>query len=69
MSDLNARRGRIEGMETQQEPASIKGTVPLAEIFGYSTAIRSLSQGRAGFSMQPSNYVPVPEEVARKLSF
>jgi elongation factor G len=69
LADLNSRRGRISEMASQSEPVSIFGTVPLAEIFGYSTTIRSLSQGRASFSLEPHDYWPVPPEIAQKLTF
>ena len=69
MADLNGRRARIDNMDTQEEPISIYGTVPLSEIFGYSTALRSMSQGRATFSVEPDNYLPVPEAVAKQLLF
>jgi elongation factor G len=45
----------------------VRGSVPLSEIFGYSTALRSLTQGRASFSVEPRAYVAVPEHVARNL--
>jgi len=69
LGDLSGRRGRLEEMDTTADPVTISGTVPLAEIFGYSTAIRSLSQGRASFTVEPSDYWPVPEEVAQQLRF
>ena len=69
VSDLSARRGNITNLDSQREPVTLTGTVPLSEIFGYSTAIRSMSQGRASFSVEPSTYEPVPEEIARQLTF
>jgi elongation factor G len=68
IGDLNSRRGRIEGME----PASggtqvIKAQVPLAEMFGYATTVRSISQGRASYSMEPSHYEEVPRSVADEI--
>ena len=59
-SDLNSRRARVSGLTTDSDPATIRGTVPLSEIFGYSTILRSLSQGRASFSVEPLSYEPVP---------
>jgi elongation factor G len=59
-SDLNGRRARVSGLSTDSDPATIRGTVPLSEIFGYSTVLRSLSQGRASFSVEPRSYEPVP---------
>ena len=66
-ADLNSRRARVRSLATESEPAVIRGTVPLAEIFGYSTALRSLTQGRASFSVQPRAYEPVPDSVAHKV--
>ena len=56
INNINNRRGRLESMESQNNTQIIKGSVPLAEMFGYSTVLRSLTQGRAGFSMQFSHY-------------
>jgi elongation factor G len=64
MGNLNSRRGRIEGMEKEGNAQIIKGKVPLAEMFGYATDLRSMSQGRATFSMQFSNYEEVPKSIA-----
>lgn len=66
-SDLTSRRARVESMRTESDPAIIRGTVPLSAIFGYSTTLRSLSQGRASFSVQPRTYEPVSEATAREL--
>ncbi len=66
-SDLTGRRAVVSGLETEHDPAVIRGCVPLAEIFGYSTTLRSLSQGRASFSVEPSHYAPVPAAVARRV--
>ncbi|OGS24532.1 MAG: translation elongation factor G, partial [Elusimicrobia bacterium RIFOXYB2_FULL_48_7] len=54
MADLSARRGKIESMENKNALCNINGTVPLAQIFGYATTLRSLSQGRANYSMEPA---------------
>jgi elongation factor G len=59
-SDLNGRRARIMEVFVNADPAMIRGTVPLASVFGYSTSLRSLSQGRASFSLEPLEYQPVP---------
>ncbi len=66
-TDLNARRARVQEIEINTEPATLKGTVPLASVFGYSTTIRSLSQGRASFSLEPFQYEPVPASIADSL--
>ncbi len=63
MGDLNRRRGRIQGMETKGLLTTINAEVPLAEMFGYATAIRSLSKGRSSYSMEPSHFEQVPEQV------
>jgi elongation factor G len=65
LGDLNRRRAVIEDVDHHEGVRIIRGTVPVSEMFGYSTALRSLSQGRAGFSMEPHSYAPVPPERAR----
>ncbi len=68
IGDLNSRRGRIEGMEPAQGGTQvIKAQVPLAEMFGYATMVRTLSQGRASYSMEPSHYEQVPRNVAEEI--
>jgi elongation factor G len=62
ISNLNSKRGRLESMDTSYSTQIIKGFVPMAELFGYSTSIRSIAQGRAGFNMQFSHY----EETSRE---
>ena len=63
MGDLNRRRGIIKGMETKHGLCVVNADVPLAEMFGYSTAIRSLSKGRSSYTMEPSHFEQVPENV------
>jgi elongation factor G len=63
MGDLNRRRGRILNMETKNVATLVHAEVPLAEMFGYATAIRSLSKGRASYSMEPSHFDPVPAQI------
>ncbi|HKM58278.1 MAG TPA: elongation factor G [Chthoniobacterales bacterium] len=63
MGDLNRRRGRIMNMEAKNFATIIHAEVPLAEMFGYATAIRSLSKGRASYSMEPSHFEPVPSQI------
>jgi elongation factor G len=63
MGDLNRRRARISGMETKGNLCTITAEVPLAELFGYATAIRSLSKGRSSYSMEPSHFEQVPANV------
>ncbi|MCB9914440.1 MAG: elongation factor G [Planctomycetes bacterium] len=69
IADLNSRHAVLTDVGAEGELRTLRGSVPLAEMFGYSTTVRSLSQGRAGFSMTPAGFRPVPEEelVARGL--
>jgi elongation factor G len=67
MGDLNGRRGRIKGMEDRSGAKVIDSDVPLAEMFGYSTDLRSATQGRATFTMQFSHYESVPSGVSDTL--
>ena len=67
MGDLNSRRGQIEGMGTEATIAKITADVPLAEMFGYATDIRSKTQGRGIFSMEFSHYGEVPRSVAEAI--
>jgi len=67
IGDLNARRGKIMSMEPQGNVQLIKAEVPLAEMFGYATQVRSLSQGRATYTMEFSHYEPVPSNIASEI--
>ena len=67
IGDLNSRRGQIEGQDTDQGNAKVTAKVPLAEMFGYATDIRSKTQGRGIFSMEFSNYDEVPRNVAETI--
>jgi len=67
MGDFNSRRGRIEGMEMRTGAQVIRGYVPLSEMFGYATNLRSISQGRASYSMQFSHYEEVPRNIAEEI--
>lgn len=60
MGDLNRRRAKIEGMETKSSGATLRAKVPLAEMFGYATDVRTLSKGRASYTMTPSHFEEVP---------
>ncbi len=64
MGDLSSRRGMIQGMEDNATGKVIRAEVPLAEMFGYSTTVRSLSQGRASYSMEFKHYTEAPRNVA-----
>jgi elongation factor G len=68
IGDLNSRRGRILALEARGNAQIIKAAVPLAEMFGYAMTMRSLSQGRANYSMTLSHYAAVPVQVAAKLT-
>jgi len=67
MSDLNMRRGKIEKIETRTDAQVIRGSVPLSEMFGYATRLRSLSQGRAIYTMVFDSYKPVPDNIAKEI--
>lgn len=67
ISDMNARRGKVLGFEENRDSRTIKGTVPLAETFGYATALRSASQGRATFTMKIKNFAEVPESRSNEI--
>ena len=63
LGDLNRRRGKIQSIEGKNNSTSLNAEVPLAEMFGYATAIRSLSKGRASYSMEPFAFEPVPHSI------
>jgi len=67
MGDITARRGKIVGIEIRRNAQAIKAHVPLAEMFGYATTLRSVTQGRATYIMQFSHYEPVPAKIAETL--
>jgi elongation factor G len=67
MGNLNSRRGRVEGMEPVGNAQVIRAIVPLAEMFGYATDIRSMSQGRATFHMEFDHYEEVPQSIASEI--
>ena len=67
IGDLNSRRGKIISMEPVNKIEHIKANVPLSEMFGYSTTLRSLTQGRGNYSMEPSHYEEVPKQIADKI--
>ncbi|GHT04256.1 elongation factor G [Endomicrobiia bacterium] len=68
IGDLNSRRGKIVSMESKNKVQQhIKANVPLAEMFGYSTTLRSLTQGRGNYSMEPSHYEEIPSQIADKI--
>jgi len=63
LGDLNRRRGKIVHIEARDTSTVVNAEVPLAEMFGYATAIRSLSKGRAAYSMEPFRFEPVPSSI------
>ena len=67
IGDLNGRRGKILGMSERVGNKVIDGEVPLAQMFGYATELRSLSQGRATFSMEPARYEEVPSSISKQI--
>jgi elongation factor G len=68
IGNINARRGQIEGMEPRGNAQVIRARVPLAEMFGYATDVRTMSQGRATYTMQFLHYAEVPHSIAEKLT-
>jgi len=68
IGDLNSRRAQIEAMEPRGEGVQVvRALVPLAEMFGYATTVRSMTQGRASYSMEPSHYAEVPKNIAEEI--
>ena len=68
MGDLNSRRGKIEGFTARKDAQVINAFVPLSEMFGYATILRSMTQGRAIYTMQFEHYLPVPKNIAEEIS-
>lgn len=67
MGDLNRRRGQISNMENKASDCILKANVPLSEMFGYSTVVRTLSSGRASYSMEPSYFEQVPQNIVDEI--
>ncbi|MFI3250879.1 MAG: elongation factor G [Eubacteriales bacterium] len=67
IGDLNGRRGQILGQETRPGAVQVDSTVPLANMFGYSTDLRSSTQGRGNYAMEPHSYVEIPKSIAEKI--
>ena len=67
IGDINSRRGRMEGMEARSGNQIIRGFIPLSEMFGYATDLRSKTQGRGTYSMEPSHYEEVPKSVLEQI--
>ena len=68
IGDLNSRRGQIQGMEVRAGAQVIRANVPLSQMFGYATDLRSATQGRATYSMQFDHYSPVPNSIAEEMA-
>lgn len=68
MGDLNSRRGKIEGFSARKDAQVINAMVPLSEMFGYATVLRSMTQGRAIYSMQFNHYAQVPKNIADEIA-
>ena len=68
IGDINARRGRLEGMEAKGGIQTIRGLVPLSEMFGYATELRGRTQGRGLFSMEPDHFAEMPKSLQDKLT-
>ena len=68
MGDLNSRRGKIEGFQSRKDAQVIKAKVPLSEMFGYATILRSMTQGRAIYTMQFSHYTEVPKSIVEAIA-
>jgi elongation factor G len=67
MGDLSSRRGKIEGMSLRSDAQVIKAMVPLSEMFGYATSMRSMTQGRAIYNMEFSHYAEVPKSISDQI--
>ena len=67
VGDLNSRRGRISTTEPRAESQVVNAVVPLSEMFGYSTALRSMSQGRGNYSMHFNEYMVAPKTVTEQI--
>ena len=68
MGDLNSRRGQITGMDSKSGAAQINSQVPLSEMFGYATILRSNTQGRGNFTMEPSHYIELPKTLQDEIT-
>ena len=67
IGDLSSRRAKIVSINTRANVRAIRSDIPLAEIFNYATVLRSLTQGRASYTMEPSYYHEVPSHIAEKI--
>ena len=67
IGDINSRRGQIQGAEARNGTQQIDALVPLSNMFGYATDLRSKTQGRGQYSMEPSHYTEVPKSIAESI--
>ena len=67
IGDLNSRRGQIQGQEVRPGATQVDALVPLSEMFGYATDLRSRTQGRGQYTMEPHSYVEIPRSIAEKI--
>jgi elongation factor G len=67
IGDLNSRRGQIQGQENRSGAVQIDALVPLGEMFGYATDLRSRTQGRGQYSMEPHSYLEIPKSIREKI--
>ena len=67
MGDVNSRRGQINGMESRNGATQVDAAVPLARMFGYATDLRSKTQGRGQYSMEPSHYAELPRAIQEEV--
>ena len=67
IGDLSSKRGQVQEMTDRGKSKVVNATVPLAEMFGYATSLRSMTQGRASYSMEFDHYADVPQNVAQKI--
>ena len=68
MGDVSSRRGRVGGMVPRSDAQVVAATVPLSEMFGYATELRSMTQGRASYTMQFSHYEEVPQAISEEIT-
>ena len=68
IGDVNARRGTINGQESRTGATQIDASIPLSNMFGYATALRSKTQGRGQYVMEPSHYTEVPKSLQEKIA-
>jgi len=68
IGDLNSRRGHVEGIETHGDTCTVRSLVPIAETFGYATSLRSLTQGRATYTMEFNCYRQLPANLADQIT-